>query len=127
MQQKCRIQHQREKWQFGHKDQSSIDHTTAGINSYLVISPEQCLSLAERKMIYPADQFLGVEYDTNNPIVITDGSTSDNIRNHCTARGWITRDTFLPHMQRTTLKVRISTCKILSDSAQVLCIGRARL
>ena len=71
-------------------------------------------------MIYLADQFLGVEYDTKNPIVITDGSTSNTIRNHVTARGWITRDTFLPHMQRTTLKVRMSTGKILSDSAQIL-------
>ena len=61
------------------------------------------------KMIYLADQFLGVEYDTKNPIVITDGSTRDTNRNHCTARGWITRDTFLPHMQRTTLK---SECKL---------------
>ena len=71
-------------------------------------------------MIYLADQFLGVEYDTKNPIVITDGSTTDTNRNHCNARGWITPDTFLPHMQRTTLKVRMSTGKFLSDSAEVL-------
>ena len=56
----------------------------------------------------------------NNPIVITDGSTSDNNRSHCTARGWTTRDTFLPHKQRRTLKVRMSTGKVLSDSAQIL-------
>ena len=117
---KCRIQHQREKWHCGLNDHSSIDHTIAGITSDLVISPEQCRSLAKGKMIYLADQFLGVEYDTKNPIVITDGSTSDDNRNHCTSRGWITRDTFLPHMQRTTLKVRMSTEKFLSDSAQVL-------
>ena len=71
-------------------------------------------------MIYLADQFLGVEYDRKNPIVITDGSTSDDNRSHCTARWWITRDTFLPHMQRTTLKVRMSTGKVSSNSAQVL-------
>ena len=71
-------------------------------------------------MIYLTDQFLGVEYDTKNPILYTDGSTSDDNRNHCTARGWIPRDTVLPHMQRTTLKVKISTGKVLSDSAQVL-------
>ena len=71
-------------------------------------------------MIYLADQFLGVEFVRKNPIVMTDGSTSDAIRNHCTTRNWITRDTFLPHMQRTTLKVRRSTEKIFSDSAQVL-------
>ena len=101
---KCRIQHQREKWHCGHNDHSSIDHTIAGITSDLVISPEQGRSLAKGKMIYVADQFLGVEYDTENPIVITDG----------------TRDTFLPQMQRTTLKVRMSTRKFLSDSTQVL-------
>ena len=71
-------------------------------------------------MIYLAGQFSGVEYDTKTPIAITDGSTSDTNRNHCTARGWITHDAFLPHMQRTTLKVRMSTGKILSNSAQVL-------
>ena len=116
----CRIQHQREKWHCGHNDQSSIDHTIARITSNLVISPEQCRSLAEGTMIYLPDQYLGVEYHTKNPIVKTDGSTSDNNRNHCNARGWITRDTFLPHMQRTTLQVRMSTWKVSSDSAQVL-------
>ena len=63
---------------------------------------------------------MAVEYNTNDPIVKTDGSTSDSNRNHCNVRGWIARDTFLPHMQRTTLKVRMSTGKVLSDSAQVL-------
>ena len=117
---KCRIQHQRDKWHCGHNDHSSIHHTIAGITSDLVISPEQCRPLAKTKTIYLADQFLGVEYDRKSPIVITDGSTSEDNANHCTVRGWITRDTFLPHMQRTTLKVRMSTGKVLSDSAQVL-------
>ena len=92
-----------------------MDHTIAGITSDLLISSEQGRSLAKGKMIYLADQFLGVEYDTENPIVITDGSTSDDIKNHCSARGRINRDNFLPHMQRTTLKVRMSTGKVLSD------------
>ena len=117
---KCRIQHQREKWHCGHNDHSSIEHTIARIIRDLVISPEQCQSLAKGKSIYLADQFLAVEYDTKDPIVKTDGSTSDSNRNHCNVRGWITRDTFLPHMQGTTLKVRTSTGKILTDSAQVL-------
>ena len=117
---KCRIQHQREKWHCGHNDHSSVDHTISGITSDLVISPEQCRSLAKGKLIYLVDQFLPVEYDTKDPIVKTDGSTSDSNRNHCNVGGWITRDTFLPHMQRTTLKVRMSTGKVLSDSTQVL-------
>ena len=117
---KCRIQHQREKWHCGPNDHGSIDHTIGGLTSDLVISQEQCRSLPKGKITYLADHFLGVEYDTKNPSVITDGSTSDTNRNHCTARCWITRDTFLPHMQQTTLKVRMSTGKVLSDSAQVL-------
>ena len=96
---KCRIQHQRENWQCGHNDHSSIDHTMAGITSDLVISPEQWRSLAKGSIIYLADQLLRIEYNTKNTIVITDGSTSNIKRNHCTARGWITCDTFLPHMQ----------------------------
>ena len=67
-----------------------------------------------------ADRKFAVEYKTKNPIVITDGSTSDDNRNNCTARGWIKRDTFLPHLQRTTLKVRMPAGKVLSDSAHVL-------
>ena len=94
--------------------------TAAGITSDLVISSKQCQSIAKGNMIYVAYLFLAVEDETKNPIVITHGSTSDNIRNHCNSRGWITRDTFFPHMQRTTLKVRMSTGKVLSHSAQVL-------
>ena len=117
---KCRIQHQCEKWHCRHNDHNSLDQTIAGLNSDLIISPEQCRYPAKGKMIYLADHFVVVEYGTKNPTAITDGSTSDNIRNYCNSLGWITRDTFLPHMQRTTPKVRISTGKVLSDSAQVL-------
>ena len=117
---KGRIQQQRQKWHCGHNDHSCIDHTIAGFASDQIISPEQCRSLAKGKIIHLADQLLGVEYDTKNPLAITDGSTSDNIWNHCKARGWITRDIFLPHKQRATLKVRMSTRKVLSNSGQVL-------
>ena len=98
----------------------SINHTIAGGTSDPVISPQQGGSPAKGGIVYLADQFLAVEKDTKNPIVITNGSMSEYIRNHCTARGWITRDTFLPHMQRTTLKINISTPKLLSYSVQVL-------
>ena len=125
---KCRIQHQRGKWHCGHNDHSSIDHTIAGITSVLVISPEQCRSLAKGKMIYLADQFLGDECDTKNPIVITDGRTSDSNRNHCTARCWITRDTFLPHMQRTTLKLNVNWKSFIRVCSNLsMYTGRARL
>ena len=41
-------------------------------------------------------------------------------RNHCEGRGWVTRGTFLLHMQRTILKVRMSTGKVLPDSGQLM-------
>ena len=78
---KCRIQHQRKR-HCGHNDHSSTDHTIAGMTSDLVISPEQCRSLAKGKSIFLADRFLVVEYDTKDPILKTDGSTSDSNRNH---------------------------------------------
>ena len=46
---KCRVQHQREKWHCGHHGHSSNDHTIAGITSDIVISPEQCRTLAKGK------------------------------------------------------------------------------
>ena len=76
---KCQIQHQREKWNCGHNDHKSVDHTIPAITSDLVISPKQNRSLAKGKMICLANQFLGVEYDTKNPIVNTDVSTSGTI------------------------------------------------
>ena len=44
---KCRIQHQREKWHYGHNDHSSIYRTIAGITNDLSISAEQCRSHAK--------------------------------------------------------------------------------
>ena len=82
-------------------------------------------------MIYLADHLLGVEYDTKNPIVITDGSTSDTNRNHSTARGYITRDTLLPHKQGTALKLKTQDVSwenfIQLSSSTAISTGRVRL
>ena len=72
-------------------------------------------------MIDLSGPILGVvEYDTKNHIVIADSSTSSTKTNLCDGSDQISRDTFLPHMQRMTLEVTMSTVKVLSDSAQVL-------
>ena len=113
---KCRVQHQREKWHCGHLDHSSIDHTIAGITSNIVISPEQCQTLAKGKDITLHAQSINFGFDTKNPIVRTYGDTSDDYRNECDGRGWIACDTFLPHMQTTTLNVTIENGKVLSDT-----------
>ena len=117
---KCRVQHQREKWHCGHHDHSSIDHTIARITSDIVISPEQCRILAEGKDITLLGHSINFGYDTKNPIVKTYGDTSDDYRNECDGKGWITRDTLLPHMQTTTLKVTLENGKVLSDIGLIL-------
>ena len=44
----------------------------------------------------------------------------DQSRIECDGKGWITRDTFLPHMQTTTLKVTLETREVLSDTGLIL-------
>ena len=102
---KSRVQHQQEKWHSGHHDQSSIDHTVAGITSDIVISPEQCRTLVKGKDNTLLGHSINFGFDTKNPIVKTYGDTSNDYRNECDGKGWITRDTFLPHMQTTTLQL----------------------
>ena len=36
-------------------------------------------------------------------------------RNHCKTNGWISRDIFIIHMQKSTLKITIENGKVLSD------------
>ena len=116
---KCRVQHQ-EKWHCGHHDHSSSDHTIIGLTSDIVIFPEQCRTLAKRKDITLLGHSTNFDFDIKNPIVIFYGDTSDDYRNECDGKGWITRDTFLPHMQTTTLKVRLENGKVLSDTGLIL-------
>ena len=68
---KCRVQHQREKWHGRHHDHSSIDHTIAGITSDIVISPEQCRTLAKGKDITLLGHSIKFSFDPENPIVRT--------------------------------------------------------
>ena len=102
-------------WHCGHDDLSSVDHTITRVASDLAISPEQCRSLSIGIMIYLADHILGVECDTKDPVVIIDDPNSDTNRNHCDVRGWMSCVTFSPHMLKTTLEVRMSNGKVLSD------------
>ena len=39
---KCRVQNQPEEWLCGHHNHGSIDHTIAGFENDIVISPEYC-------------------------------------------------------------------------------------
>ena len=84
---KCRVQHQREKWHCGYHDHNSIDHTIAGSTSDLVISPEQCRTLAKGKYITLLGHSINFGFDTKNPNVKTYGDTSDDYRNEFDGKG----------------------------------------
>ena len=117
---KCRVQHQREKWHSGHNDHSSIDHTIGGITSDLIISPEQCRTLAKGASVYLQGHWIGAERDKKTPVVEVSGDPTGSNMNHCKTRGWISRDTFIIHMQKTTLKVTMENGKVLCDMGLIL-------
>ena len=117
---KCRIQHQRENWHCGHRDHSSIDHIFAGITSDTIISPEHCRTLAKGALINLQGHWIGAEWDTKTAVVNVFGNPTGSNRNHCKAKGWISRDTFIIHIQKTTLKVTMETGKLLSDMRLIL-------
>ena len=77
-------------------------------------------NFSERKRNYLAWTFDKPWFRHKNPIVKTYGGTSDDYRNECDGKSWITLDTFLPHMQKTTLKVTLESGKTLSDTGLIL-------
>ena len=101
-------------------DHSSIDHTIAGITSDLIISPEHCRTLAKGASINLQGHWIGAEWDTKTPVVKVSGDPTGSNRNHCKTRWWISRDTFIIHMQKTTLKVMMENGKVLSDMGLIL-------
>ena len=76
--------------------------------------------MAKGKDITLLGHWINFGFDTKNPNVKTYGDTSDDYRNECDGKVWITRDTFFPHMQTTTLKVTLENGKVLSDSGLIL-------
>ena len=117
---KCRIQHQREKRHCRHLDHSSIDHIIAGMTSELIISPEHCRTLAKGASFNLQGHWIGAEWDTKTPVVKVSGNPTGSNRNNCKTRGSISRDTFIMHMQKTTLKVTMENGKVLSDMGLIL-------
>ena len=69
----------------------------------------------EREITF-LDRTISFGFDTKNLIVETIGDTDDENRIECDGKGWITRNTFLRHMQATTSKVTMESGKALSDT-----------
>ena len=100
---KCRIQHQREKWHFGHLDHSSIDHTIAGISNDLINSPEHCRTLAKGASINLQGHWIGAESDSKTPVVKISGDPTGSNKNHCKPKAG-----FLEILSLSTCKKRLS-------------------
>ena len=64
--------------------------------------------------------WIGAEWDTKTLVVKVSVDPTGSNRNHCKTRGWISRDTFIIHMQKTTLKVTMENGKVLSDMGLLL-------
>ena len=108
---KCRIQHEREKWHFGHLDHSSIDHTIAGKTSDLIILPQHCRTLAKGASIKSQGHWIGAEWDTKTPVVKVSGDPMGSNRNHCKTKGWISGIPSLSTCKKRLWKSRWKTGK----------------
>ena len=64
--------------------------------------------------------WIGAEWDIKTPVVRVSGDPTDSNGNHCKTEGWISWDTFIIHMQKTTLKVTMEIGKVLSDMGLTL-------
>ena len=86
----------------------------------MIISPELCRTLAKGTSINLQGQWISAEWDTKTPVVKVSGDPAASKRNHCKTKGWISRDTFIIHLQKTTLKVTMENGKVLSDMGLIL-------
>ena len=102
---KSRIQHQREKGHCEYFDHSSMNHTIAGLTSDLIISTEHCRTFANEASINLQSHSIRAEWDTKILVFKVSGDPTGSNRNHCKTKGWISRDAFIIHMQKTTFKV----------------------
>ena len=59
-------------------------------------------------------------FDAKNTFVKTLGDTRDDKINVCEGKRWITRDTFLPHMQTNTLQFTLENGKVKSATGLIL-------
>ena len=86
----------------------------------MIISPEHCRPLSKGASINLHGHWIGAEWDTKTPVVKVSGDPTGSNRNHCKTKGWVSRDTFIIDMQKTTLKVTMENGIVLSDIGLIL-------
>ena len=116
----CRIKHRRNKFHFWMPDHNSMDIEQPQITSDKHLTPEQCKQASEGRSLTLFDHKLTFEKGKKEIHHKWTRDESEDYRNECDGKGWITRDTFGSHIQDVTLKVRIKDRKIFNRNDQLL-------
>ena len=101
-------------------DHTSMDIDQPEITSHIDLTPEQCKQASEGRSLTLFDHKLTFENGKKEIHHKWTGDKSEDYRNECDGKGWITKDTFESHTQDITLKVRIKDGKIFNGNDQLL-------
>ena len=101
-------------------DHTSMDIEQPQITSDIDLTPEQSKQASEGRSLTLFDHKLTFEKGKKEIHHKWTGDKSEDYRNECDAKGWITKDTFKSHKQDITLKVRVKDGKIFNRNDQLL-------
>ena len=110
----CRIKHQRNKLHCGMHDHKSMDIEQPQITSDIDLTPEQCKQTSEGRSLTLFDHKVAFKKGNKEIHHKGTGDKSEDYRNECDGKGWITKDSFESHIHDITLKVRIKDGKIFN-------------
>ena len=99
----CRLRHSRFRWHCGYHDHASIDAEQNTITSDIDLSIGQCRRARKEGKIQILDHMVQFKKRTKLVQSYTNGKKSEENRNHCNGRSWMTKDTFESHIQEVTL------------------------
>ena len=116
----CRIKHQRNKFHCGMHDHTSMDSEQPQITNDKDLTPELCKQASEGQSLTLFDHKLTFEKGKKEIHNKWTGDKSEDYRNECDGKGWITKDASESHIQDITLKVRIKDGKIFNRNDQLL-------
>ena len=117
---KCRVQDQQEKGHFVHDGDSSMDHTLAGgIKSTLVKTLEYFQTMPTQRELVLPNVIRKSGRIKKEAIISIQCLRHDTIRTLSKKWSCFARKTLSPHLQRTTLKVRLSWGNVSTESGQV--------
>ena len=101
-------------------DHTSMDIEQPQITSDIDLTPDQCKQTSEGRSFTLFDHKLTFEKGKKEIRHKWTGDKSEDYRNECDGKGWITKDNFESYIQDITLKVRIKDGKVFNRNDQLL-------